>query len=495
MSTDILSHFPYPSIRPVQEELLLEIQARWNSGDVFVINAPTALGKSAIAQTILGWQYNASYITPTNQLLDQFLSEFPATKTLRRLDSYVCQDLLPKHNYACATIRGQHGKFCKGCPAGNALACAKYKQGPGAYNFHTYMAHKLYRDVLIVDEAHQIIPTIQSIASVKIWEHKEKYPRDWNKQDKRPLYEWLHNLPASKRKNKWWKYVAEALDTDQPQHVIGETTGEWLRGHGDVPRGEAVELPLLEVKPIDIRDLKETGLFIPRSVKKIVLMSATIGPQDIEQLGLSRRRVVYLNCASPIDPANRPIVPTPIAAASYKNLEGATKLMCDYIREVLCMNHSSEKGIIHATYKQAEIINDILDRDPVVGDRLLFHTRDNKSDVLRRFLDAPPADGCILIASGMYEGVDLPYDLARWQVITKIPWLSLADPAIKWKADREPDWYLWETMKKVIQACGRVCRTPEDFGTTYILDSTFNRLYQDGYHLAPQWWREAVDGL
>lgn len=492
--TDILSHFPYPEIRPVQEQLLLEIEARWNSGDVFVINAPTALGKSAIASTIMSWQYNASYITPTNQLLDQFLNEFPETKTLRRLDSYICEDLLPKFSYGCPTIRGQRGSFCKGCPAAADLAQAKYKKGPGAYNFHTYMAHKLHRDILIIDEAHQIIPVIQGIAAVKVWKHKEHYPDNWASQNRRPLLEWLHGLPTPKHRNKWWKYVSEALDTDQPQHVIGETTGEWTGGYGDTPRGEAVELPLLEVKPIDIRDLRETSIFLPRSIKKIILMSATIGPQDIEQLGLSRRRVVYLNCASPIPATSRPIIPLSIAAANYQNLEAATKEMCDFIRKELCIIHNGEKGIIHATYRQAEIINDILDADPVAGSRLLFHTKDNKSDVLRVFLDSPPESGTILIASGMYEGVDLPYDLARWQVITKIPWLSLADPAIKYKADKEPNWYLWETLKKVIQACGRVVRTPTDFGTTYILDSTFDRLYRDAYHLAPQWWKDAVDG-
>jgi Rad3-related DNA helicase len=92
----------------------------------------------------------------------------------------------------------------------------------------------------------------------------------------------------------------------------------------------------------------------------------------------------------------------------------------------------------------------------------------------------------------MYEGVDLPYDKARWQAICKVPWKSLGDPAIRYQSEQNPEWYSWEALKYLIQACGRVVRAPDDYGTTYILDSTFQRLYNDGKHLAPQWW---LDGL
>ena len=95
----------------------------------------------------------------------------------------------------------------------------------------------------------------------------------------------------------------------------------------------------------------------------------------------------------------------------------------------------------------------------------------------------------------MYEGVDLPDDLGRWQVITKIPWPSLGDAAIAALAERDPEWYLWETAKTVIQAGGRVSRHENDYGVTYCLDSSFMRLYNEGQHLLPRWFLDClVDG-
>jgi Rad3-related DNA helicase len=92
----------------------------------------------------------------------------------------------------------------------------------------------------------------------------------------------------------------------------------------------------------------------------------------------------------------------------------------------------------------------------------------------------------------MYEGIDLPYDAARWQALTKVPYPSLAEPAIKYLADKDPEWYQWETAKLVLQASGRVVRASDDWGITYILDSSFEQLYEKAEHLFPQWWQDSL---
>jgi len=92
----------------------------------------------------------------------------------------------------------------------------------------------------------------------------------------------------------------------------------------------------------------------------------------------------------------------------------------------------------------------------------------------------------------MEEGVSLDYDLARWQVITKCPYPSLAEPAIRYLADQKPAWYQWETLKKLVQACGRVCRTPEDWGITYITDTTALRLFRENGRMIPNYLKEAL---
>ena len=93
----------------------------------------------------------------------------------------------------------------------------------------------------------------------------------------------------------------------------------------------------------------------------------------------------------------------------------------------------------------------------------------------------------------MYEGIDLPEDLGRWQIIVRTPWKSLADPAIRHKAGLDPEWFHWESLKDLIQACGRICRTPTDFGATYILDAAAQRLIDGAPGLIPHWFRDALD--
>ena len=124
----------------------------------------------------------------------------------------------------------------------------------------------------------------------------------------------------------------------------------------------------------------------------------------------------------------------------------------------------------------------------------MFHTNETKGEVYKQFREA--TEPKILVASGMYEGIDLPEDLGRWQVISKIPWPSLGNPAIKYKMERDEEWYYWETAKIVIQACGRICRSETDRGISYILDSTWQRLYINcqRLELLPKWFTESITG-
>jgi Rad3-related DNA helicase len=92
----------------------------------------------------------------------------------------------------------------------------------------------------------------------------------------------------------------------------------------------------------------------------------------------------------------------------------------------------------------------------------------------------------------MSEGIDLAYDTARWQVITQVPFLSLADSAIAAKAKRQPEWYAWEAVKTMIQMIGRVCRAPDDYGRTDIIDAQFPAFYRRTESLWPQHVRNSV---
>lgn len=468
----------------IQAQALTTLVDNWDDYEVFVLSAPTAFGKTAVARTLMQALGSVSVISPTNLLVEQFLQEFPDTNTLSRLDSYHCE----LWDRPCPITRGKLKGFCTEkkcgikCPASTDLIRAKHLGGPGIYNYHTYLAHKLYRDVLVVDEAHNLLPVIRDRQALLIWQHDYKYPM--NMYSPSQINEWIGTLPEHQRMHKKIQLLREASLYECPTY-IAERSREWFNGKG-TQRGEPEERDCIKLLPVDIS--QAPPLFWPREVKKTILMSATIGPKDIEQLGLGGRgkRVLYIDCQSPIPATRRPIIALDTISVNRSNIDQAVVRIAQEI-ERIADKHGGEKGVIHATYQLSNLLSKHLS-DP----RYMYHDRNSKRDVYERFRRTEPRSGAVLIACGLYEGIDLPGDLGRWQVIAKIPWMSLGSPAVKHLADLDPEWYIWETVKTVIQACGRICRTPEDYGITFLLDSTFNRMYSEGKHMIPDWFRDAI---
>lgn len=100
-----------------------------------------------------------------------------------------------------------------------------------------------------------------------------------------------------------------------------------------------------------------------------------------------------------------------------------------------------------------------------------------------------------MVGSGMYEGLDLAGDSGRWQVITKVPYPSLEDPVTRYLMEQDEEYYHWETIKQLLQASGRICRKLDDYGVTYVVDSSFRRLYTQSQELFPQYWKDSLIGL
>ena len=91
----------------------------------------------------------------------------------------------------------------------------------------------------------------------------------------------------------------------------------------------------------------------------------------------------------------------------------------------------------------------------------------------------------------MNEGVDLPGQLCRFQIIYKMPYPDLADKQILMRANAEEDWYEYKTALSLIQTYGRGMRYEDDYCTTYLIDSRImefiktSKFIQDSfkYHL------------
>lgn len=456
--------------RAVQSSVLSQLEKAWSSYDVFVVNLPVASGKSAIAVSIARWQGKTAILTPTNVLVKQYKDEYPALATLGKRDSYACWQTPTR---SCEDTKLACGRTCAGNTCTWSKAIRKAHAFPfGVYNYHTYLAHKLRKEVLVIDEAHNLLPFLQELASQKLWRKDYHYPSNLNTYA--DLLKWVDELPAYKLDDKLKRIKAD-VENVNPQLLLHRTTGRWR---------DLEEEDVIEILPLTTRD--EPPLLWPNKVKKIVLLSATIGRKDVESLGLDKKRVCYIEGDSPIPVERRPITFIPVADASLKHQEKSVPELARFVEEVL-LPQFPEKGLIHATYGLAAELRTLLK-----SDRFIFHNRNDKSRKYQEFLDSRIEEGRILVASGLYEGIDLPYDAGRWQVLLKIPWPSLGEPAIRHKSESDPEWYAWETVKTVLQAVGRISRKEDDYGESLILDKSFGRLIERWPDLFPNYFKDAL---
>jgi Rad3-related DNA helicase len=53
------------------------------------------------------------------------------------------------------------------------------------------------------------------------------------------------------------------------------------------------------------------------------------------------------------------------------------------------------------------------------------------------------------------------------------------------------EWYQRRALIDIIQGAGRVVRSKEDWGNTYILDESFRHLFNLAHDTIPDWWKDA----
>lgn len=482
---NILSYFSGKP-RKVQKEVLLELEKAWDSHDVFVIVAPTASGKSRIAMCLANWLKEVDIITPTNILLQQYLRDFPDYPKLFKKSLYSCIDdryegmnCKEVDTFLKKQSKSKRGSFvcCNDCPHAVDSRIVM-NNNRGLFNYYMYLAllnkDRTVARTIVIDEAHNLVGTLQDFMAKQLWKHDYKYPG--NVYDYKDLASWVAFKNATVDDPKL-ELLHNELNATNPHYLI-ERTKDWYR----------YEMrDVIKMRPIDVSNAPPY-FWNPRKVNKVVLMSATINKKDIQELGLDKKRVCYIDCSSPIPAKNRPVHYTPQTRVTYGTRDKAPRILASHITDVLLPRHEKQKGVIHATYSLAESL-----KEHLTDKRFMWHGRKDKGDVYASFLESPPEEGRVLVASGLYEGIDLPEDLGRWQVIAKVPWVSLADPAIKYKSGKDDSWYRWMFLKTLMQSCGRICRTPKDKGCTYILDSTFKKLYDSSQDLVPAWWSESVN--
>jgi len=124
---------------------------------------------------------------------------------------------------------------------------------------------------------------------------------------------------------------------------------------------------------------------------------------------------------------------------------------------------------------------------------VVFHEEGKLDETIKRFKSELSRGRTFLVAVGIEYGGD--FKEVPLLFITKVPYSPMDERlrALRWKlGQRFNEFYEWDALSKLMQVCGRVQRTPDSKGVTYILDAKFGELYEKWKDKLPVWFKERL---
>lgn len=494
-----------------------------------VIAAPTGVGKTGIGVTVCEWAASQAaerlsgnpggyYLTVQKILQRQITTDFDNGKfngegaTIKAAVDYPCA----KFKNCGAGRRAKKRCECETCPyvlakerfIASRTAITNY---PYLFAEHKYVGKLPQRRAIICDEAHAVERQLIRFNDLTL--DQETIARWLGSMVAMPklrrldqFIDWIKSdyLPGINEKMEAIKQLAEGALSDNEAKDMVDLDQHMCKVNRAVK--------LVESDPTDwvywdevLRDGSysctarplDAAPFVPDLVNSMgslrVYMSAFPGEKKVfcRSLGLKHERVAWINLDSPFPVENRRIFVTGVGSMSKRNVDESFSVFVKVAIKIL-ERHKGERGLIHCnSYQLGErIVKALADSDH--ADRLLFpKTADEREAAFAKHGSSTSTD-TVLVSPSMTEGFDFADDLARWQIIAKVPYPSLGDAQVVAKKERDDEWYALQTIMTIVQAAGRICRSETDRGITYILDGDFVRLFDQHSNLFPPWWTDAV---
>ena len=230
----------------------------------------------------------------------------------------------------------------------------------------------------------------------------------------------------------------------------------------------------VSVKPIFVGDMFEQLI----NADYNLLMSATFSEQYARRT-LTLDNAKHIRLAPTFPRENKKIVfykPQNLNYNTLKEAKTVKQLQATCYEIVKHHTDKNERGIVLApSFALSEGISAALGAMNL-STRIFEHRRGEKLvEVLDRFKrHKGPA---VLLTPSGFEGLDLAGDLSRYQIILKAPFGSLGEARMKKILASWPDIYSLLCTMKLVQGAGRSVRGPDDYATTYMLDSNIQRLW------------------
>jgi Rad3-related DNA helicase len=512
----------------------------------FLLDLPTGIGKSYFALMIADYFSNKNIssrfdiITNSKLLQDQYSSTFKSINDLKGKENYECE------TYGCSCAQGSefarlNKKQCTYCPHSDARE--SYINGKiSLTNFYLYILYALYNPkiletrgskVLIVDECHELDSIMSDFISIKITESVLKKLQLGDSSTIKKLksvktiesyVEFLEYLQgeipsvidqiegslsnqkrdaiSDKRDNRVSKVLGGKSTDIKTMQIITDLTqyqskiSIFLKEYKADPHNWVLESTYnektkqneLSLEPIWAYDYLDRYIF--SKYDKVFLMSGTILDKNLfcQLNGLDVTSAEYYSIPSPFPIENRPIYYMPLGKMSFKSKEDTFKNYVPFINKLLS-KYKDVKGIIHTnSFELANWIN-----KDVNNPRLVFHDSSNKDEVLKAHFDTKAAS--VIVSPSMDTGVSFDDDKARFQIVAKVPYPSLASQKNKMRQKINPDWYSYKTVQNLLQIFGRVVRSSTDKGDTIIIDGSFTDVMKYSSHYIPSWVQKAVQRI
>lgn len=507
-SQQIIKHFPYACFRKYQKETMGAILESFESGvDNVIIESPCGSGKSAMGICI-GMIYKPSYLLTSQKILQaQYVTDYESEdiKCIKGRGNYECMKYTGQYCDTCdaAVVKCSYSGMCeynvaKTNAVGADIALMNY-----SYFLHASTYGDVFgpRDLMIYDEAHTIDSELMNFVSLKL---SNELFKNFGLTIKIPVnetvkeyIEWLAMvkvimekllIKASSsyedcidpvKKYRLRKDIKTLNDVQcKATNILTDNNDEWVFN----VTGEH-ENKEIEFKPISVNKFSEQYLFAYS--KKRLFMSATILSKRsfCNNIGIDFDKTNFFQVPSTFPINLRKTFLMDTGNMNYKNITSTIPFI---IRDVdgIMKKHEKEKGLIYThTYK---ICNEICDGVGVVNRmRLRSHESFNRDIVLVQFIE--DRENSVLISPSISEGVDLKDDLARFIIITKIPYAFLGDAQIKARMERDREWYVWKTALKLVQIMGRGIRHEKDYCSIYVLDSDIENFINNNRKLFPDY--------
>lgn len=528
----IVDEFPAPEFRGHQRAALEDIKSAFTAGnDVVLIRAPTGSGKSLLARAIMGTARRADeadphqptrayYTTPQVSQLDAVANDplLDDLAVIRGKQNYTCllpgETDTPVDRAPCARDQDFTCEIKHRCPYFSDRAIAAERRFAAmtlAYFMRTASTDTFgRRDVAVIDEAHGLPEWAEMYATIRL--SGQTVPI-WD-AIARPSFDEFDEIAA----------VAEF--TDRLKRECDDRLS-WLRGKRELTIGETVERDTLSELSreldwflTDVQDSESAtewlfevdndgaGLTIKPvaparylhhtvwdRAEKFALLSATILDKHgfCRGVGLDPTNVALVDVNHSFPVAQRPLFDVTQGKMTYENRAETLPAIARVLVRIMA-EHPAEKGLVHAhSYGIQSALLEHLE-DMQVTARIRTHDRSNRDAALADWLRADAPE--VFIAVTMEEGLDLAGDRARWQVLCKAPYPNTQDARVAHRlAENRWDWYYRTTLKTIIQACGRIVRSRDDFGATYLADTSILEVFDRARSAMPPWFSAQVEAM